>query len=119
MGRTAKLWKVVEENGEEVSREEVNSSSYKMVPRTATVGTATSDPIAAQMINDAIATNNIDHIKGVAAALKAGDYTLGGTVPILPVVPEVPGTEVPVVPETPETVTPETPTPAPAEVPAG
>ena len=119
VGRTAKLWKVVEENGEEVSREEVNSSSYKMVPRTATVGTATSDPIAAQMINDAIATNNIDHIKGVAAALKAGDYTLGGTVPILPVVPEVPGTEVPVVPETPETVTPETPTPAPAEVPAG
>lgn len=117
VGRTAKLWKIVEENGEEISREEVNSSSYKMVPRTATVGTATSDPIAAQMINDAIATNNIDHIKGVAAALKAGDYSLGGTVPVLPVIPGVPGAEVPAVPETPEAAAPETP--APAEVPAG
>lgn len=86
VGRSAKLWKVVTENGTEVSREEVNSSSYKMVPRTATVGTATSDPVAAQLIQDAIATNNIDHIKGVAASLKAGDTTLGGTI-----VPPIPG----------------------------
>ena len=111
VGRTAKLWKVTKENGTEVSREEVNSSSYQMVPRTATVGTATADPVAAQLIQAAIATNDIDYIKGVAAQLKAGDTTLGGTVPpavpgvdgtILPGV--VPGTEVPVpgaVPEVP------------------
>jgi len=80
VGRSAKLWKITKENGEEVSREEVNSSSYKMVPRTATVGTATSDPVAAQLIQSAIATNDIDHIKSVAASLKAGDTTLGGTV---------------------------------------
>ena len=91
VGRTAKLWKVTKENGAEVSREEVNSSSYKMVPRTATVGTATSDPVAAQLIQAAIATNDIDYIKGVAAQLKAGDTTLGGTVPQQPVIPGIDG----------------------------
>ena len=106
VGRTAKLWKVTKENGQEVSREEVNSSSYKMVPRTATVGTATADPVAAQLIQDAIATNNIDHIKGVAAALKAGDTTLGGTIvpPVIPgdgTLPE--GVVPPVAPEVPAT----------------
>ncbi len=109
VGRTAKLWKITKENGTEVSREEVNSSSYKMVPRTATVGTATFDPVAAQLIQAAIATSDIDYIKGVAAQLKAGDTTLGGTVaPAVPgldgtVLPGVvPGTEVPgVVPEVP------------------
>lgn len=102
VGRTAKLWKITKENGQEVSREEVNSSSYMMVPRTATVGTATSDPVAAQMIQQAIATNNIDHVKGVAAALKAGDTTLGGTVVPPVVLPD--GSVVPgVVPEVPVT----------------
>lgn len=85
VGRKAKLWKIIKENGEEVGREEINSSSYKMVPRTATVGTATSDPIAAQLIQAAIATNDIDHIKGVANSLKAGDLTLGGA--LLPAAP--------------------------------
>ena len=91
VGRKAKLWKVIKENGEEVGREEINSSNYKMVPRTATVGTATSDPVAAQLIQAAIATNDIDYIKGVAASLKAGDVTLGGAL-----VPAVPQTDVPV-----------------------
>lgn len=80
IGRTAKLWKIVKENGEEVSRTEVNSSSYKMVPRIATVGTATSDPIAANTIQAAIGTNNIDYIKNVAAALKAGDPNISNQV---------------------------------------
>lgn len=91
VGRKAKLWKVVTENGEEVSREEINSSNYKMVPRTATVGTATADPVAAQLIQAAIATKDIDYIKGVAASLKAGDLTLGGA--LTPAVPPAAGTE--------------------------
>lgn len=90
VGRTAKLWKIVKENGEEVSREEVNSSTYKMVPRTATVGTATSDPVASQLIQAAIATNNIDYVKSVAASLKAGDTTLGGTIAPAVTVPQIP-----------------------------
>ena len=71
VGYKANLWKVVTENGQEISREMVNSSSYKMVPRYATVGVATADPNAYNQIMEAVATNNIDHVKGVAAALAA------------------------------------------------
>lgn len=72
IGYKANLWKIVTEGGIEVSREMVNSSSYKMVPRTATVGVATQDPNAYNEIMAAVATGSIDHIKGVAAALTAG-----------------------------------------------
>lgn len=69
VGYKAKLWKVVTENGVEVSREEVNSSSYKMTPRTATVGTATADPHAYEEIMAAIGTANLDHVRNVIAYL--------------------------------------------------
>ena len=55
----------------EVSREQVNSSSYQVTPRTATVGIATDDPNAYNEIMAAVATNNIDHVKNVVAALAA------------------------------------------------
>lgn len=71
IGYKANLWKIVTENGEEVSREMINSSSYQVAPRTATVGVATGDPNAYNEIMAAIATNNIDHVKNVAAALAA------------------------------------------------
>lgn len=71
IGYKANLWKIIYENGEEVKREKVNSSSYAMAPRTATVGVATADPNAYNEIMAAIATNNIDHVKNVAAALAA------------------------------------------------
>ena len=71
IGYKANLWKIVTENGVEVSREQINSSSYQVAPRTATVGVATGDPNAYNEIMAAIATNNIDHVKNVAAALKA------------------------------------------------
>ena len=71
IGYKARLWKITMENGVEVSREQVNSSTYKMVPRSATVGTATSDPQAYEEIMAAISTANIDHVKNVAAALNA------------------------------------------------
>lgn len=71
IGYKANLWKIVTENGEEVSREMINSSTYKMVPRTATVGVATEDPNAYNEIMAAIGTNSIDHVKNVVAALTA------------------------------------------------
>lgn len=71
IGYQANLWKIVTENGAEVSREQVNSSSYQVTPRTATVGIATADPNAYNEIMAAVATNNIDHVKNVAAALAA------------------------------------------------
>lgn len=71
IGYKARLWKVVTENGVEVSREQVNSSSYKMTPRSATVGTATADPQAYNEIMAAIGTSNIDHVRNVVAQLIA------------------------------------------------
>lgn len=71
VGYKARLWKVVTENGVEVSREQVNSSSYKMTPRSATVGVATSDPNAYNEIQAAIGTGSIDHVKNVIALLTA------------------------------------------------
>lgn len=69
IGYKARLWKVVTENGKEVSRDQVNSSSYKMTPRSATVGTATADPNAYNEIIAAIGTGSIDHVKNVIALL--------------------------------------------------
>ena len=71
IGYKAKLWKIVKENGEEVSREVVNSSNYKMSPRSATVGVATADPNAHNEIMAAIGTASIDHVKAVIAILTA------------------------------------------------
>lgn len=71
MGYKAQLWKVVTENGKEVSRTQVNSSSYRMVPRTAVVGVSTPDPAAYEQIMAAIGTGSIDHVKNVTAALLA------------------------------------------------
>ncbi len=71
VGYKAELWKIVTEDGVEVSREQINSSSYKMVPRTATVGLSTNDVNAYNEMLAAVATNNIDHVKNVAAALAA------------------------------------------------
>ncbi|MCI8530041.1 MAG: hypothetical protein HFH82_12975 [Lachnospiraceae bacterium] len=68
-GYKAQLWKVVLENGKEVSRTQVNSSSYKMVPKNATVGTATDDPTAYEEIMAAIGTGDIGHVKNVLAIL--------------------------------------------------
>lgn len=73
IGYKANLWKVVTENGQEVSREQINSSSYKMAPRTATVGVATEDPNIYNQMMEAIATNSIDYVKSVATALSTGE----------------------------------------------
>lgn len=71
IGYTAQLWKVVEENGVEVSREVINKSSYKVSPRSATVGVATDNPDYAARINAAVASGSIDTCKAEAAAIKA------------------------------------------------
>lgn len=71
IGYKAQLWKIVRENGAEVSREQVNSSSYMKAPRSATVGVATEDEGARNAIMAAIATNSIDEVKAVAGAYRA------------------------------------------------
>lgn len=71
IGYKANLWKIVKENGVEVSREQVNSSSYMKAPRSATVGVATADPNAYNAIMEAVATNSVDQVKAVAGAYRA------------------------------------------------
>lgn len=71
IGYKAQLWKVVRENGVEISREQVNSSSYMKAPRSATVGIATTDEGAYNAIMAAVATNSVDEVKAVAGAYKA------------------------------------------------
>lgn len=71
VGYKARLWKVVKENGEVVERSQVNSSTYKMTPRYATVGVATADPNAQNEIMAAIGTSSIDHVQNVIAILTA------------------------------------------------
>lgn len=84
IGYRANLWKVVTENGVEVSREQINSSSYQVTPRAATVGIATADPNAYNEIMAAIATNNIDHVKNVVAALAAAAAPPAAEAPAAP-----------------------------------
>ncbi len=71
IGYRAELWKVVKVDGVEVSREQINSSSYMKAPRSATVGISTPDPEAYNNIMAAIATNSIDQVKAVAGSYQA------------------------------------------------
>ena len=70
-GYKAELWKIVYVDGVEVSREQVNYSSYSMSPRTAVVGINTNNPQRQAEILAAIGTNNIEHVRGIAAQLYA------------------------------------------------
>lgn len=69
IGYKARLWKIVKEDGVEISREVINTSSYKMTPRTAVVGISTPDPNVYNEIMAAIATNDINHVRNIAAIL--------------------------------------------------
>lgn len=76
VGVKAKLWKIVKEDGEIVSKTEINTSSYAMSPRTATVGVSTTDPITYATIQGAIQSGSIDNVRNVAAAIKAQNQAL-------------------------------------------
>lgn len=69
VGYKAQLVKVTYKNGIEASREVVNKSTYKMVPRTVTVGIATDNPDAYNQLQAAIATGSIDHVCAIAGTL--------------------------------------------------
>lgn len=69
--RKAKLWKIVKEDGVEVSREEVCTSTYRTKNATVTVGTATDNAEAKKIITDAIATQDEAKITDAVARAKA------------------------------------------------
>lgn len=80
-GYKAQLWKIVEENGKEVSREVINTSTYKATPRTATVGVSTDNPAYASRMQQAIASGSIDTVKAEISAIKADQQAAASMTP--------------------------------------
>ena len=76
LGYKAQLWKIVTENGQS-TKEVVNSSTYKMVPKIVTVGTAGADDVAMAQLQTAIATGDAATVKAVAGALGAARAAAG------------------------------------------
>ena len=70
-GLSAQLWKVVYENGEEVSRDVVNTSHYASSPMTIGVGSNTSNSALKSRIESAIASQDKDTI---LSAISRGSY---------------------------------------------
>ena len=71
-GYKAQLWKVVTENGQQVSREVFNRSTYNMTPQIVTVGTAGN--VTAEL-QAAMASQDVGAIRAAAEQAKSG----GGT----------------------------------------
>ncbi|MGN0345268.1 MAG: VanW family protein [Lachnospiraceae bacterium] len=67
-GYTAKLWKIVKENGVEVSREPYNSSTYNASPKIITVGIKSDNEEAVAAIKAAIETKDEATVKAAAEA---------------------------------------------------
>ncbi|MBQ7616266.1 MAG: VanW family protein [Butyrivibrio sp.] len=76
LGYKAQLWKIVSENGE-TTKEVINSSNYKMVPKIITVGTGGADGSAVSQLQTAIATGDVGTVKAVAGALAAAHKAAG------------------------------------------
>ncbi len=71
-GYTARLWKVVYENGEEVSRDVYNNSKYNPSNRTVTVGIASEDPNLSYAMLQAVASQDPTTIANAIASYAPG-----------------------------------------------
>ena len=80
-GHTARLWKIVTENGEEISREAVNYSYYLATDRVVAVGTASDDAEETAQMEEAVNTQDEETITAVMnrIAEKRGQKEGGGT----------------------------------------
>lgn len=88
----AKLWKVVTENGVEVERVEVNSSSYQSSAATWKVGTATDNAEAKSVVTSAISSQNEATIKDAIARAQAIISAASQPTPTPPAEPTTPPT---------------------------
>jgi len=70
-GKEARLWKIVYENGEEVSREDINYSKYNKSDYIVYVGTGSEVAAASSLVNNAIATQDSAKIKQAIAEAQA------------------------------------------------
>lgn len=103
-GMKAKLWKIVYENGVEVSREVVNNSSYRSSDAVWNVGTASDNAQAAAIVQGALGSNDKATIEAAIAQAKA--LIDAAKVPETPAPPTEGGTTPPVEEATPENVEP-------------
>lgn len=76
MGYTARLWKVVYEDGKEVSRDIINNSKYSPSPKTIRVGVASDNPDYSARMQAAIATGDADVCRAVAGQIQAEQQQL-------------------------------------------
>lgn len=118
-GMEARTWKVVYQDGEEISREIFNKSSYISSPATYTVGTATDNAEAKAVVTSAIKSNDEAKIKAAIAEAKSiikeaedkkkAEEQAAQQQQQQQQEAQKPETETPVTPETPETPGTETP----------
>lgn len=69
-GKTARLWKVVYENGAEVSRDVINNSTYEKSDQIVEVGTMSDNAEAAELVRKAIASQDKAAIEAAVAQAK-------------------------------------------------
>lgn len=74
MGMSAQLWKIVYEDGEEVSREVINTSTYQKSDQIIKVGIACDEPAASALVSDAVASQDPDQISSAIAEASAMLY---------------------------------------------
>lgn len=102
-GMKARLWKIVRENGKEVSREVINNSSYMASDATYSVSINTKNAEAKALVQNAIATQDEGKIKAAIsqakAIIKEAEKPSTPSTPSTPTTPETP--EVPQAPEAP------------------
>ncbi|SFI06007.1 Vancomycin resistance protein YoaR, contains peptidoglycan-binding and VanW domains [Pseudobutyrivibrio sp. OR37] len=122
-GYSARLWKIVYENGEEVSREVYNNSKYNPSNRMVTVGIASEDPNLSYAMLQAVNTQDVTTIANAIATYAPG---VANSTPFV-ITPKYKVTNPPenaqdgAAPATPETPTPApdaTTQPVPEEIPA-
>lgn len=70
-GKSARLWKIVYENGQEVSRDVINESHYNKSDQVIKVGTKSDNPEASRLVKEAVATQDKGKIKAAIAEAKS------------------------------------------------
>ena len=70
-GLVAQLWKIVYENGEEVSRDTINYSQYRASGKTVSVGTASDDEAETAKIREAVDTQDGEKINAAIREILA------------------------------------------------
>ena len=74
-GKKAKLWKVIYENGVEVSRETRNNSNYRASEYIVKIGTASSNEEASKLVKNAIASQDEATINAAISQAKVLEST--------------------------------------------